>query len=79
MLREAPVLDPAFRKAFGYTNSQIVSDKRFRAAERMRQQGLLTNPYARDTLSRLCTGATPNRVDMLTTDQRAGCIAPRFG
>jgi hypothetical protein len=63
--------DPVFAAVNGYSTEQIVADKRFRAAERLRTQGLAHLPAARDALRAMHAQTMPRRPDILCTDQRA--------
>lgn len=63
----------AFPDRHGYSEEQVTSDKRYRAVEMLKANGILHKPYARDLVRKIhfdCT--TGQRRDCLTTDERLG-------
>ena len=78
-LSERQPVGSAFKPVHGYDVQRIVSDKRFRVAERLHARGISNSAYALDVMNTLHKESAPRRIDSLTTDQRTGSIAPRFG
>jgi hypothetical protein len=64
-----------FKPRNGYAADTITKDRRFRAAAMFRARGLLRTKYAQDAL-RGMQCAIPQRVDMMTSEQREAWKAP---